>query len=180
MKVQRQRTELASFGISKWRALLLHSVLVLLIAGSLYDIIMDRETWPFSQYPMYSEQHGTRLAQLQLFGITQEEPHHEIALDDPSYVQPASQYLQPFDRSRLRLALAWILAKNERNPNPEMLDDALLDCLRRYEALRLAGRHDGPPLQGIRLYQLQWWLDPQARNVASPDNRIFIAEVEQP
>ena len=166
--------------MSKRRILLLHAAIVLLVAGSLYDIIVDRETWPFSQYPMYSEQHGSGLTQLRLYGVTQEEPHQEIALNDPSYIQPVSQYLAPFDRSRIRFALTWILIRKEGDSRREGLYEALLDCLKRYEALRLAGRHDGPPLQGIRLYQLQWRLDPWARNVDSPDSRTLIAEVDQP
>jgi hypothetical protein len=166
--------------MSKRRILLVHAVIALLIAGSLYDIAMDRETWPFSQYPMYSGLHGSRLAQLQLFGVAQEEPHQEIPLNDPSYIEPASEYLQPFDRSRIRWAFDWILVKNEGAQRRQMFDNALLDCLKRYETLRLAGRHNRPPLQGIRLYQLQWRLDPQASNVDHPDNRTLIAEVEQP
>ena len=140
---------------------------------------MDRETWPFSQYAMYSEPRGSGLAQLRLFGVTQEEPHQEIPLNDPSYIEPVSQYLRPFDRSRMRFAFGWILVRNEGDQRRQMLDEALLDCLRQYETLRLAGRHDGPPLQSMRLYQLQWQLDPWARNVDLPDKRVLIAEVEQ-
>ena len=166
--------------MSKRRILLVHAVVTLLIAGSLYDIVMDRETWPFSQYPMYSELHGSGLAQLQLFGVAQEEPHQEIPLNDPSYIEPVSEYLRPFDRSRIRWALNWILVKNGNYQRQQTLDDALLDCLKRYETLRRAGRHDGPALEGVRLYRLQWRLDPGARNVDRPDNRTLIAEVEQP
>lgn len=158
----------------------IHAVILLLAVGSLYNIVTDHETWPFSQYPMYSEPRGNGLAYLQLFGITQEEPHREVPLNDPSYVEPVSRYLRPFDRSRMRFALGWILVGKEGEQRRQMLDEALLDSLRRYETLRLAGHHDGPPLRGLKLYQLRWRLDPWARNVDLPDDRVLVAEVEQP
>jgi hypothetical protein len=163
--------------MSKQRILFLNVVIALLIVGSLYVIVTDQEYWPFSQYPMYSmliEQKDS-LEALRLFGVTQEEPHQEIPLRD-------NQYVQPFARSRLHSALKWIYIKSERNPEKrqQMLNEALLDCLKRYEELRLAGRHDGPPLQGMRLYGVRWQLETRAGNVDQPDYRKLLAEVEQP
>lgn len=162
--------------MSKQRILVLHGVIALLIIASLYVIVSDREYWPFSQYPMYSMlvKPKDSLEGLRLFGVTQEEPHHEIPVRD-------YQYLQPFARGRMYLALEWIYIKSARNPEKrqQMLNEALLDSLKRYEELRLAGRHDGPPLQGMRLYGVHWRLDARAKNVDQPDNRILLAEVEQ-
>ena len=162
--------------MSEQRILLLHVVIGLLVAGSLYVIVTDQEYWPFSQYPMYSILIGQKdsLEALRLYGVTQEEPPQEIPLRD-------YQYLQPFARSRLHSALKWIYIKSQRDPEKrqQMLNEALLDCLKRYEELRLAGRHDGPPLRGIRLYGVRWKLDPWAGNVDQPDYRILLAEVER-
>jgi hypothetical protein len=55
MKLQKRRTELAPLGMPRWRIWLLHTVIVLLITGSLYEIVADRETGPFAHYPMYSQ-----------------------------------------------------------------------------------------------------------------------------
>ena len=60
------------------------------------------------------------------------------------------------------------------------MNEALLDTLTRYEQLRLAGRHNGPPLQGLRLYKLGWRRDNRAENVDRPDRQELVAEVEQP
>jgi hypothetical protein len=56
----------------------------------------------------------------------------------------------------------------------------LQDCLKRYEALRSAGRHHGPPLQGMRLYRVDWKLDPWARNLDSPDQKKLLFEISKP
>jgi len=60
-----------------------------------------------------------------------------------------------------------------------LLNEALLDSLKRYEKLRLAGLHDGPPLQGMRLYRTERQLSTQTENADQPDHRELIAEVEQ-
>jgi hypothetical protein len=60
----------------------------------------------------------------------------------------------------------------------QMLDGALLDALSKYEYGRLAGRHDGPPLQGIRLYEATWQLDDPAKSIVDPpDQQKLIHEV---
>jgi hypothetical protein len=46
----------------------------------------------------------------------------------------------------------------------------------RYEALRAAGQHQGPALDRVRLYYVEWNLDPAAANVESPDTRVLISE----
>ena len=52
---------------------------------------------------------------------------------------------------------------------------ALRDTLERYEANRRAGATDGPALRGVRLYELQYRLDPRARNRDRPDERRLLA-----
>ncbi len=75
------------------------------------------------------------------------------------------------------------LRKMESKPNPEkrsqLLNEALLDSMKRYEKLRLAGLHDGPPLQGMRLYQTEQQLNAQTENADQSEHRELIAEVEQ-
>ena len=62
-----------------------------------------------------------------------------------------------------------------------MMNDALLDALSKYESERLAGKHDGPPLQGIRLYEVTWQFDDPAKSVADPpDQQELVYEVVQP
>ena len=156
--------------ISKQRILFIQAVIVLLIGCSLYDIITGREHWPFSPYAMYAGvQRERSLSAVQLFGVTEENTQYEIPLN-------SFQYIQPFDPSRLSTALA----RMENNPERErLLHEALRDCLKRYEKLRVDGRHQGPRLQGLRLYELQWSLEPWAGNADRPSSRRLLAEVQQ-
>lgn len=170
-KVQDLQEGLEIHGMSRPRILLLHVLIALLIGGSLYDTVTFGEHWPFSSFKMYSRPQRERsLSALRLFGVTREEPHREIPLLD-------FQHIQPFNQSRLRMALERL---NNGPQRQQLLDEAVRDCLTRYETLRRAGRHDGPLLQGIRLYWLWWRLDPQAKNVDRPDRRTLLAEVQQP
>lgn len=169
--------------MSKQRILLVHTVIALLVIGSLYELATDttptsEEHWPFLTYPMYSEtrQWGPD-GKLQLYGVALEEPHQEIPLSHPQY----NQSLQPFTSYQLEGALGRIIIKTEGDvqKRQQMLEEALLDTLQRYETLRLSGFHDGPPLRGIRLYAAQWErLDAWARDVDRPSSRQLVVEQE--
>src|SRR5258706_9354574 len=94
-----------------------------------------------------------RFSWLRLFGVTAQ--GREFALD-------ANRYIMPFDQSRLPKALRVILAGHD---GLTQVRTALADCLARYEGIRRAGGHDGPPITAVRLYELQWTIDPNAANV---------------
>ena len=152
--------------MSRQRILVVYALNALILGGSLFDLSRDKEHWPFSQYPMYAQTEKSRsLTILRLFGVTQQGA--EIPLTD-------IRYLQPFDDSRLPEALNRIAKKR-----PLQLKTAVRDCLVRYEALRRAGRHDGPPLRAMRLYRVYWVLDPWAPNIDHPDRKDFLVEVQE-
>jgi GT2 family glycosyltransferase len=153
------------------RRLLLAAALVTATAlGSLYDIVTDQEHWPFSPYAMFSyvERQPT-LRVLRLFGVTGDAASDEFPLLD-------GRFIQPFDQCRLATALAGTYYNAARRP---LITPMLRDVLERYERLRLAGVHEGPPLQAIRLYELDWTLDPHAANLSFPDRRQQLAEVQR-
>jgi hypothetical protein len=150
--------------MAKHRLFLVYALGAVIVGGSLFDLIRDSEHWPFSQYPMYSETLTSRsFTWFRLLGVMQ--GGTEIQLHD-------NRYLQPFDNSRLEDALQHAFDKHQ-------LKEAVLDCFVRYEALRRAGRHNGPQLQAMRLYRLYWVLDPWARNIDHPDRMDFLVEVRQ-
>lgn len=149
------------------RIWLVYTIIAVVAGGSLFAIIRDAEYWPFSPYGMYSDVRRERsLIRRRLFGVLAGDGSQEIPLVDP-------QYIRPFDEERLSRALS------QMPRNSDKRREALRDCLVRYEELRQAGRHHGPPLQGIRLYQVYWQLDPWARNVDQPYRRDFMLEVMQ-
>ena len=153
---------------------MVHLIIGLITAGSLFDLVTDSEHWPFSQYPMFASiSQDTRdhtLSLLRLFGVLKADVNQEIPL-----VQ--YEYIYPFDQNRLQAALA---TRGGPEGRDQLLTAALHDCLNRYEALRQAGRHDGPVPQGVRLYRLSWRLDQAAQNVDQPDRRQLILEVIPP
>jgi hypothetical protein len=154
--------------MSSGRRTLLNLVFLAFITGSVYDIVMDQEHWPFSQYPMFSGVwRSPTFGWLRLFGVTAE--GNEFPLD-------YNRYVSPFDQSRLPKALRQMLDEPD---GAARVRTAVEDCLARYEVLRTAGRHDGPPLRAMRLYDLTWRIDANAANVDKPDARRLIAEVRK-
>jgi hypothetical protein len=132
--------------------------------GALPDIVRDTEHWPYSQYPMDSDLYEYETySMLRLYGVVQTSPLVEIQLDKISYIQP-------FDHSRLSTGLGYALSVHRE-------DEAVADCLLRYESLRRAGRHDGPPLVAMRLYMVTWTLDPTVSNIDRPDRKELLTEV---
>jgi hypothetical protein len=154
--------------------MLVNVVTIMLIAGSLFCIVLDEEYWPFSQYPMFSwVTREYSISEWRLYGVTQEEPHGEIPL------LTSTKYIKPFDQIRLQIALGKIVSTPDAERRQNMLDKALLDLLERYEQLRRARHHGGPPLQGIRLYSTWSQFDPRRVNVDFPKHRKLVAEVKQ-
>lgn len=152
--------------MSTRRYVLANAVILFIVAASLYDIIRDEEHWPFSQYPMFNRVTSSRdLKWLRLYGVT--EGGQESALIRYSDVFP-------FDQSRLSKALGSIAARPDAGAQ---LQAALANCLERHERQRRVGLHLGPPLTGLRLYEVRWTLDPHGANVDRPDSRRLLAEV---
>jgi len=150
------------------RRAFLNLVFVALIGGSLYDIVLDQEHWPFSQYPMFSTVwRAPSFTWFRLFGVKSD--GNEFPLDDNSYIRP-------FDQARLPYAIRRIVGNSHR---ARRLDEAVRDCFLRYDELARAGAHAGPPLVAMRLYELEWTIDPAAANVNRPDRRRLLAEVQR-
>jgi hypothetical protein len=140
-----------------------------LILGSAYDIATDQEHWPFSQYPMFSgEWRQQTFTWLRLVGVTQDGGELPLASND---------YLRPFDLSRLPKALRQMLQEPDGRARVAV---AVQDCLRRYEELRANHGHDGPQLAAMRLYEVEWRIEPDGSNVERPDRRTLLTEVKRP
>jgi hypothetical protein len=143
-------------------------ILVGFIAGSVYDIVTDQEHWPFSQYPMFSVTWSSpSFTWHRVFGVT---------ADGGEFPLDANRYVSPFDQSRLPKAFRQMLDEADAEVRART---ALRDVMTRYETLRRAARHDGPPVVAMRLYELHWTIDWQAANVDAPDRKRLLAEVNQ-
>ena len=149
------------------RLILAHLLIAAVVGGSFYDIATGQEHWPFSDYPMFSTVHRKHVLDnwYRVFGVTPD--GREVAIVE--YPE-----LWPLDQSRLPLGLRTIA----RQPgNQSRVETALADVLRRYEARRIAGRHQGPAFEGARLYSLSWDLEPNGANLDNPRSRVLVAEV---
>jgi hypothetical protein len=155
------------------RVWLVSAVTAIVVGGSCFDIVTAREHWPFSPYRMYAMVlRQPSLTALRLFGVTDRVPPGEIALSE-------TRYTEPLNAIRLHHAFTRMNVLDEGQPHGQRLAAALNACLERYEALRQAGRHEGPPLQGMRLYRLTWKLEPWARNADRPDEKALLLEVKR-
>lgn len=151
--------------MSSLRRRTINLLLAFLVSGSLYDIATDQEHWPFSQYPMFSGiWRSSSFSWYRLIGVLDD--GREWTIDD-------RRYIFPFDNSRLHHAVGRIAARPDADRE---LTTAVANCLERYERRRAAGGHDGPRLRALRLYELQWHLEPDASNVDAPDARRLVAE----
>jgi hypothetical protein len=151
------------------RRRVLNIVLAGFIAGSAYDVATDQEHWPFSQYPMFAVAWANpTFTWLRVVAVT---------ADGREFPLTANAYIAPFDQSRLPKAMRRILAAPDGD---DRIRVALRDVLARYEKLRRAGSHDGPPAAAMRLYQVEYTIDRDAANVDRPDRRLLVAEVTRP
>jgi hypothetical protein len=142
------------------RRLVANGVLLAILLGSAAAIVTGKELWPFSPYPMFSSlRGGPSLGSLWFRGV----------LADGTEVQlPGSRAFHP-------LRLAQLTAALERLSG-DRLEEALLDLLTRYGVRRRAGRHDGPPLKGLRLYRMTFAFDPDPAGRDRPISRELVAE----
>jgi hypothetical protein len=154
----------AATAMLRSRLVAVYVLAAVILGGSAFDWLTDTEHWPFSQYPMFSWVDTQKsFTMLRLYGVTARQPLSEFPLDK-------NEYLEPFDNSRMPNALN--LALHERRVTP-----ALEDCLRRYEALRVSGVHNGPQLRALRLYRVTWTVDWRASNMNAPDHKELLGEV---
>jgi hypothetical protein len=120
--------------------------------GSLLELALDppyrREHWPFSQYQMYSLLPRNEVSMRRLYGVVKGRSGREIPLWDGDSVHP-------FDNARLWFSWNRLDASPDRE---RLLPIALRDVLERYESRRAHGLHDGPPLEAVRLYRIEWTL----------------------
>lgn len=129
-----------------------------IVGMTVLHVLADRETWPFSQYPMYSGVAGPEGTVYRAVGLVE---GGTVPFRDAGYTALRLQYsehIAPFDPIRLGVVLRNL---DRRGAGEEAFEEALTFLLHRYEELREAGRHDDPHLMGVALYQRWWDRDPR-------------------
>ena len=156
--------------MSRTRLLIVNLLLLVILAGSLTDIALGREHWPFSPYPMYSRLELERkTSKVMLFGVPKDPSEAPFPLQ-------FRQMIQPFERTRLNTAMARLARSPEAK---EALCTAAKDVWRRYREGRRKGQHSGPELREVRVYEVHWHLLPDASNVRDfADKRLVLTLTE--
>lgn len=149
------------------RKFIICAAIAFVIGGHLLDLAIDREHWPFTPYPMYSYPPPDQMVAYRLAGVVDGDSPAEFPLLQ-------RRFLRPLDSITLGAALARL---NKQPDRQRLLDRAARECLVRYESLRLAHRHDGPPLRGARVYRLTWDGTSSARTGEQPDRRELLHQV---
>jgi hypothetical protein len=136
---------------------------IALIIGQLYVVVEREEAWPLSNYPMYADKQGPNVSAVQVEGVRS---------DGSAYAVSIRKELVPLDPSRL-LGLVRRLARGkQKSENERAVARALLDL---YEEGRRAGRHAGPPLEALSVYETTWRIVPDASNRDRPAKRRLVA-----
>jgi len=147
-----------------WRVRLVYGVVGAIVLGHLYDIARQQEHWPFSNYPMWARPaKDWHIKNVVPVGLTVAQSPGEVELTDAAYLAPLPPHYQ-------RIAVMRVARRESKR------DAMLRDYLDYYEKRRVTGKHNGPRLRGIRLYEYHWDLHRDARNAAEPDGRTLIYE----
>jgi len=144
-----------------------YCVIAIVVLGQLTALALQRELWPFSHYPMYSElQADWTFESQRLYGVLEE--GEEIPLETGSFFEPYEAY-----------DISEVLAKAAGDR--EKLDRELHSFLSWYE--NRAAVHGGPKLRSLRayrvLYSLSKELDPRKRLRSPVLSRTLIADTER-
>jgi hypothetical protein len=146
------------------RMVLVSLVVAAILVGQLYDTAVDGDHWPFSSYPMFARPREGLVRLRRLYGVT--------AAGEVPLVVP--RHLAPFHEARLMTAFKRL----GRLDDPALrLTAAFHGVLEIYQERRRAGAHDGPMLDGVRLYLVTWPLAPAAANRDVPATRQLLGEV---
>lgn len=155
--------------LSRVRLGIVYLLLAIIVGGHLVMIVFKGEHWPFSRYPMYSViRRDLVYEQAKLFGIRADQPGEVEVEFRPGFL--------PLSDLVIRTGLDRVLQVGDQPRVEQMLRDALA----LYEYRRAGGRHDGPPLKGIRLYEIKYIGDPRKRTSMAPDERRLLCEFMEP
>ena len=181
----------AAAGMRRPRVWLVYAMLFVIVAGHLVDMAVQREHWPFSHYPMWSiPAEGWEVKREMFRGVTDEPTPREVPVVPREHLYPiphatvvvqmqhAARYVAEMRKAeaeaeKLRAAgnpadAAAAAAAAKKRADAERIVNGLRE---HYTAGRAAGKHAGPPLKEIRLYEVTWQMDTDA-SAASRQNPV--------
>jgi hypothetical protein len=148
------------------------SLTVLFVGAHLLAIAAQIELWPVSYYSMFSRLHPPEICWPVLYGVT---------ADGDEMKLQAFKYWRPFTATKLGTAMSRARARDEQSAREgkattPTLPLAVAQAMENYERRRANSQHDGPPLAGLRLYEVTWRLDPALENLDRPLHRKLLVD----
>jgi len=141
-------------------------VITIITLGALGPAVLVREFWPFSNYKLYAELKKDMSLQLLSF--------YGVHGDNEIYLGGKEKYFYPLFNYHMHNNLSYSLKEVD---GIYKVKKKLFSLLNWYEFRRLQGYHDGPKLDGLRLYKVKWSNDIEFKNIFSPEKIKLIAEV---
>jgi hypothetical protein len=130
--------------MSHSRRLVVLAMMAVLLGGHLICIVLRKEAWPFSNYPMYSWLMPDRFEVLEIVALPLEPHSDEFPLANRNLPSVARR-LQGFDRL--------VAGLHDSGDSRQNLASALGKLHRLYETHRLESRSDLPSTRGLALYK---------------------------
>jgi hypothetical protein len=163
----------------RWRVALVLLLAAFIVGGHLYDIVTQREHWPFSFYPMYGRvQKKRQLSVLTLCLITRGEDgkRHMMRITDDKYVPGLGE-------ARLRNILMAAWGRDGSQPGAvRKTREVLRAYLESYEANRVKRLHDGPAAIEAQLCRMTWPLkgDASSQKARTVESLLAVRIGEEP
>ena len=134
--------------MTRTRLAVVYGVVAVLIGGHAFDILRDREHWPFSNYPMFAELGGYVMNSYRFTALTVDPATgstREVDFD-PDWVPSLPQY---------RFGTVMREYLDSPRADPVKLRHLLGDYLDTYDACRRAGLSRGPAISALRVYRVE-------------------------
>jgi hypothetical protein len=152
--------------MSSGRVRLVLVILGVIVVGQLVDILLQREDWPFSNYPMYAKLIRKKETSLyRLYGRVIDGKGERIIpiVDDNLHM-----YVPPLNELRMKNILehAWVVGGEKATRR------VLRDYMAMYEERRILGRQpmpeQGPRMLDAICMKMTWKLDAAGGTVGEP------------
>ena len=165
--------------MNKFGRFVANALIISVISIFLYDIFLHKEHWPFSSHRMYSGLISPTYVRDEVVMVT---PEGEVPMD-------VNVHLKPFNKSQLTHLLRLLVQVQNRRigirgshslarlfrrklQNLSFTEQTLTSLVRVYKKNRSKHGDQWPQMIGLKVYRLQWQLDPELENLDNPQKTL--------
>jgi hypothetical protein len=145
---------------SRWTRTPFYILGFMILFGQTIDILIAREHWPFSHFPMYTGIQKTDYSRNRIDGVL--EDGTEISLTD---------YFVPLSPGKV----SNVVSNYGRKDPVEHAQRCAKEYFDWYEFGREKKRHAGPKIYAARVYSLHWVIQEDAGNIDDP-KKVLLGE----